>query len=72
MAGRIEAPPIAERGAPMRRGILIALLSLGTIGGFASGFCSLHRAHAAHREAFERHVAKLCVDAAKSPTPPPH
>ena len=55
----------------MRRRLLIALLAFGTVGGFAAGFCGLHR-----REAFERHVARVCVEAARSvqqpapPTPP--
>ena len=50
----------------MRRKITIALLALGTIGGYAGGFASL-RCHAKHRRAaFERHVASLCVDAARS------
>ncbi len=55
---------------PIKRRILIVLFSLGAVGGFASGIHSLHRAHACHRESFERHVAQICVDAAKGvPTP---
>jgi hypothetical protein len=52
----------------MRRRLLIILLTLGTVGGFAAGFGGLHR-----REAFERHVARICVEAARSaqPAPPP-
>jgi hypothetical protein len=49
----------------MRRKISIVLLALGTLGGYASGFASL-RCRADHRRAdFERHVAALCVDAAR-------
>lgn len=49
----------------MRRKISIVLLALGTLGGYASGFASL-RCRADHRrENFERHVAALCVDAAR-------
>ncbi len=49
----------------MKRRILIALLGLGTIGGFAAGAASLS-CRAQHRRAhFERHVASICVDAAR-------
>jgi hypothetical protein len=49
----------------MKRRILIALLGLGTVGGFAAGAASLS-CRAQHRRAhFERHVASLCVDAAR-------
>ena len=49
----------------MRRRLLIALLALGTVGGYGMGFASMRcRAHS-RRAAFEQHVAKLCVDAAR-------
>ena len=49
----------------MRRRILIALLALGTVGGYGMGFATMRcRAHS-RREAFEQHVAKVCVDAAR-------
>ena len=49
----------------MKRRFLIVLLTLGTIGGFGSGIASM-RCHAhSRRAAFERHVAKVCVDAAR-------
>ena len=49
----------------MKRKILIGLLALGTVGGYASGFaCAKHRAQD-RRGAFEQHVADLCVSAAK-------
>ncbi|MFO0592201.1 MAG: hypothetical protein U0441_31950 [Polyangiaceae bacterium] len=49
----------------MRRRLLIALLALGTVGGYASGFASLRHCQSQRREAFEQHVAKVCVDAAR-------
>jgi hypothetical protein len=48
----------------MRRRILIALLAFGTLGGYAMGVRSLCHARGRH-EAFERHVAEVCVDAAR-------
>jgi hypothetical protein len=47
----------------MRRPILIAVLTLGTVLGYGSGFASIHRCHL-HRNAWERHVAQVCLDAA--------
>lgn len=49
----------------MRRKFLIALLALGTVGGFASGFASLRHCQSQRRDAFEQHVAQVCVDAAR-------
>lgn len=47
------------------RRMKIALLSLGMVGGFAAGAMSLHcRAH--RRAAFEHHVARVCVEAARA------
>jgi hypothetical protein len=51
----------------MRRKLLIALLALGTVGGFGSGIASLSRGCRSHHErraAFERHVADVCTEAA--------
>jgi hypothetical protein len=49
----------------MKRKILIGLLALGTVGGYASGFASM-RCKARHgRAAFEERVAETCVRAAK-------
>ena len=48
----------------MGRNIIIALLALGTIGGYASGFCHVRATHGHEREAFERHVADVCLEAA--------
>lgn len=50
----------------MRRPLLVFLLGLGALTGFASGLRELHWHHWARRAAFERHVAELCVDAARS------
>ncbi|MGK4006360.1 hypothetical protein WMF31_27325 [Sorangium sp. So ce1036] len=49
----------------MRRKITIALLALGTVVGYASGFASLRCRAEARRDAFQRHVASLCVNAAR-------
>jgi hypothetical protein len=49
----------------MKRRLLIVLLTLGTIGGFGSGIASVRWHGHARRAAFERHVAKVCVDAAR-------
>lgn len=49
----------------MRRKALIVLLALGTVGGYAAGFASMRSCHNHRRAAFEQHVAKVCVDAAR-------
>lgn len=49
----------------MRRRLAIVLLTLGTIGGYASGFASLRCHSHARRQAFENHIADVCVRAAK-------
>jgi hypothetical protein len=49
----------------MKRKILIGVLALGTLAGYGMGFKSM-RCRAEHRrDAFERHVASVCVDAAR-------
>jgi hypothetical protein len=50
----------------MRRSFLIVLLGLGALLGFGSGVHHLRWHHWARRAAFERHVAEICVDAARS------
>ena len=50
----------------MRRPILMVLLALGTLGGYASGFAHVRACHRWREAAFERHVADVCVDAAKA------
>jgi len=56
----------------MRRNVKIMVLGLGVLLGYGSGFAGLC-AHRHRREAFERHVARVCVDAARNapPAPPP-
>ncbi|GAC1518458.1 MAG: hypothetical protein NVS3B10_20420 [Polyangiales bacterium] len=49
----------------VRRKIVIALLALGTVGGYATGFASLRHCAMARRHSFERHVAEVCADAAR-------
>jgi len=51
----------------MKRRILMVLLGLGAVGGYASGFAHMHRCSRAREAAFERHVADVCIAAAKSP-----
>lgn len=48
----------------MRRRMLMVLLAIGTVGGYASGFAHMHACHRARTAAFEHHVAEVCVDAA--------
>lgn len=48
-----------------RRSILIPLLALGTIGGYGAGFASMACHSHDRRAAFERHVAQVCVEAAR-------
>jgi len=59
----------------MRRPFLLLLLGLGAVVGFSSGVSELRWRHWARRAAFERHVAEICVDAARTgqipPTPGP-
>ncbi|NUO54779.1 MAG: hypothetical protein HOV80_38550 [Polyangiaceae bacterium] len=50
----------------MKRKIVMGLLALGTIGGFASGFASMGCRAQHRREAFENRVAETCVRAAKT------
>lgn len=50
---------------PVRRKIAIVLLSIGTLAGFAHGFHTMRGRACARRDAFERHVAEVCVDAAR-------
>lgn len=58
---------------PIKRGILVVLLSLGAIGGFTSGFAHMSACHgggcsargpSAHDQ-FEEHIADVCTRAAQ-------
>lgn len=52
-------------GSRLKRGLLIGLFSIGTIGGFASGFHHMRGHCQSRREKFENHVADVCVRAAE-------
>ena len=47
-----------------RPSFLIALLAFGTIAGFGSGFFSMGMHAQSRHDAFERHVADVCAEAA--------
>ena len=47
------------------RRLAIALLALGTIGGYTLGFATMRCHGQQRRDAWEHHVAKVCVDAAQ-------
>lgn len=49
----------------MRRDLRIALLSAGVVLGFGSGLHALRMRNWERRLAWERHMAGLCVDAAR-------
>jgi len=57
----------------MRRDVRIAFLTAGVLLGFGSGLHALRMRHWERRQAWERHIAGLCVDAARGApahTPP--
>ena len=58
------------RRMTMRRRILMLVLALGAIGGYASGFAHMHACRHGREAAMERHVAEVCLNAAKG-TPLP-
>ncbi len=49
----------------MKRKILIGLLAFGTVAGYGSAICSARWHRWQRQQAFERHVADVCVDAAR-------
>jgi hypothetical protein len=49
----------------MHRDLRIALLTAGVLLGFGSGFHALRMRHGERRLAWERHMAGLCVEAAR-------
>ncbi len=49
----------------MRRKALILILAMGAVGGFASGFMGCHHRGMDKRQAFEDHVADVCMRAAE-------
>jgi hypothetical protein len=54
---------------PIKRGVLVVLLSLGAIGGFTHGFAYMAQCHgsceASRRDQFEDHIADVCTRAAQ-------
>lgn len=48
----------------MWRNFRIVVLTLGVVAGFGFAIHASQHRHE-HREAFERHVAQICVDAAR-------
>ena len=55
---------------PIKRGVLVVLLSLGAIGGFSHGFARMAQCHGScsaesGRDQFEEHVADVCTRAAQ-------
>jgi hypothetical protein len=50
----------------MRRKILIAVLALGTVGGYASGFAHLHHMHGRCAAFHAAHAAHCGDDAARA------
>jgi hypothetical protein len=61
--------PKKEMERTMKRTIVMVLLAMGAVGGYASGFAHMHRCGREHQAAFERHVADVCVAAAKGSSP---
>jgi len=55
----------------MRRPLLVFLLGLGAVAGFGSGLNELRWHRWARRAALERHVAEVCIDAARTGQVPP-
>jgi len=52
------------------RRVLIALFTLGTLGGYGSAIATSSCHARERRAAWERHVAQICADAARRPAPP--
>ncbi len=50
----------------MKRKLLIGLFAFGTVAGYGSTFACMKHRHEHRRAHFERHVAQLCVDAARN------
>ncbi len=52
---------------PFRRRIVIVALAAGAILGFGSEFHHAQCCRRNRQEAWERHVARVCIDAARDP-----
>ncbi len=56
---------------PIKRGVLVVLLSLGAIGGFTHGFARMAQCHqggcaaSSRRDEFEEHIADVCTRSAQ-------
>jgi hypothetical protein len=55
----------------MRRPFLLLFLGLGALVGFGSGIQQLRWHRWAQRAAMERHLAEVCIDAARTGQLPP-
>jgi hypothetical protein len=53
------------------RRVLIALFALGTLGGYGSAIAAASCHARARHDAYERHVAHICAEAAKNPAAAP-
>lgn len=53
-----------------RTKLRVIVLGLGVIAGYGSGIASIVCHRAQRRDAIERHVARVCLDAARGPTTP--
>jgi hypothetical protein len=54
-----------QENQSMKRRLLIFVLAVGSIAGFASGLYGCHYHGIARRQAFEDHVADVCTRAAE-------
>ena len=52
---------------PIRRRIAMIVFAAGAVAGFGSEFHHAHCNRRERQEAFEQHVARVCVDAARNP-----
>ena len=50
----------------MRRKLLIAALAFGTVAGYGSALRHMGRCNRDRHQSFERHVAKICTEAART------
>ncbi len=52
--------------AGFTRKLLIGVFAFGTCAGFGSGFAAIGHCHQHRRAQLERHVAQVCIEAARS------
>ncbi len=53
----------------LRERMLILLLALGTVGGFAGGIASIHRHHHHRHHSFRQTVTDICADGVRQALP---